>query len=244
MHVPSCLMSLGLLALFAISPAWAFSPESMLCRINKLRADRKLEPFGLSSNQTRSAQFHAEDMAKMHRLASTGSKGDTAEIRARQFGVKYRLLGEVIAAGYRSEDELLKRLSADPRYADYFFSSELEMLGVGYARDEDDYPYWTLDFSQLWTEKYNVPKCNADGTWGGEAQVPSAESASTKQHAKPARPAEALAVPIVRAKPKTDGTSVGEAQAPSAPSVPTQHPAQPAKPAEAPAAPIPHAKPE
>jgi len=158
----------------------AVAPEILLCRINKIRTDGKLEPLGLSANMTAAAQSHSEDMAAHDDLSSTGSDGSTAESRAQQFGIKYRLLGEVIAAGYRDADDLVTGLQKDPRYNSYFLSKDYEMFGHGFARDSNDEPYWTLEFAQLWRERSDVPQCNPDGTWVGENPTQPPEAKATK----------------------------------------------------------------
>lgn len=151
---------------FAAIPAIvaAFSAESLLCQVNKARAVKNLEPFGLEVNLLTASQSHAEDMAKSKRITTVGTDGSTPSSRAKAAGVKFRFLGEAVAAGYRTDADMLKGLMNDPRFNDYFFSKEFEMFGAGFARDENDFPYWSMEFVQLWKERTNVPKCPTETT--------------------------------------------------------------------------------
>jgi len=149
---------LALLVLPAL--ATAFSVPTFLCKINAFRADNKKAPWGLDDNLSAATQEHSEDMAKTGNVDSTGSDGSDPAARAKKHGFKYDTIYEIVAAAYRSEDDLFDALTGDSQERQQLLSDDYEMFGMGLARNDDDVPYYTVDYARDWHPKRNVPDCS------------------------------------------------------------------------------------
>ena len=131
----------------------------LLCKINFIRIKNNLAPLGLSEKLVASTKAHSADQAKMGQVTIIGSDGSSISERARRAGFNYNWIGELVGGGYRNEDELLADFMTDERMRRHILRKEAELFGSGFARDREDYPYWTLDFGRDYFGRVNVPDC-------------------------------------------------------------------------------------
>lgn len=84
------------------------------------------------------AQNHCSDMARKNFFSHTGSDGATVSDRVTRLGYRYRMVGENIAKGQLSEQQVMEGWLASPGHCANLMNGQFREMGV--ARKED---YWT-----------------------------------------------------------------------------------------------------
>jgi uncharacterized protein YkwD len=141
--------SSGLVACALASCAVAGEPAdptaaALLSAHNRERALEGRKPLNLSSRLCESAAVHALDMAKHHKLDHKGSDGSTVADRAKRKGYNYVRVGENIAEGQKTVEQVLTSWMASPGHRENILDDFTEM---GAARaEENGNPYWCVNF--------------------------------------------------------------------------------------------------
>jgi uncharacterized protein YkwD len=92
------------------------------------------------------ARKHNDEMARTGNFSHTGLDGSTVGDRATAAGYPFRVIAENIAAGQASADEVVRSWMSSEGHRANIVNCELRDLGVAYAVDANNKPYWTQDF--------------------------------------------------------------------------------------------------
>ncbi|MCB9175589.1 MAG: hypothetical protein H6648_00410 [Caldilineae bacterium] len=129
--------------------------------VNAERSARGLAPVQPDRRLWDAAEAHAEWMAANRRLSHTGAGGSTLATRAWAEGYRYTALGEVLARGQRSPEEVVRGRPCDrwcgtvcdgsarcdgwkqsPGHWNIIVSPSYRDLGVAYVAGPADMPHW------------------------------------------------------------------------------------------------------
>jgi len=150
-------LSLGLVCLIAL-PTSAFGPadntaaafaRKVLELTNYQRAKAGLPPLVYEARLSNSAKWKAEDMARRNYFDHADGRGKDFIDRASQYGYKeWRYLGENIAAGQSSPEEVVAEWMASPGHRKNILKREYREIGIAYANDpHSEYGrYWVQEF--------------------------------------------------------------------------------------------------
>ncbi|WP_051772640.1 CAP domain-containing protein [Saccharothrix sp. NRRL B-16314] len=92
------------------------------------------------------ARRHTLEMARTGNFSHTGVDGSTPAQRVTDAGYPYRMVAENIAAGQTTADEVVRAWMNSSGHRANIVNCELRDLGIGYAVDGNNKPYWTQDF--------------------------------------------------------------------------------------------------
>jgi hypothetical protein len=117
-------------------------------RASKRRCGRKrfdaTAPLAASTALDAAAISHAQDMASRSRMGHDGSDGSTAGERAARAGYRWRLVGENVASGQSTPDEVVADWLKSPHHCANLMDPAYAEMGIGYAGGATD-----VDWSQL-----------------------------------------------------------------------------------------------
>ena len=134
-------------------------PVTILCLVNKARAENCLQPLSLDDNLSSAAIVHSRDQAAMKVMSHVGSDGTRVDRRIERYGWKdkWQTVGENVAVGY---DEALSVTRAWLKSAGHRKNilGDFTHFGFGY---EANGKYWTQNFvkSRYATAK-RLPECS------------------------------------------------------------------------------------
>jgi len=126
--------------------------------VNEARSQRRrcgwkrFEPAAalMHSNELqRAALAHARDMAERRILSHTGRDGSTPGERATRSGYRWHAVGENIAAGQSTAQQVVAEWLESPRHCGNLMSPDYSEMGVAYAVDPQSEPaiYWAQLFA-------------------------------------------------------------------------------------------------
>jgi uncharacterized protein YkwD len=106
-------------------------------------------PVVLSDALQRAALAHARDMAGRSSLSHAGRDGSTAGERATSAGYRWRLIGENIAAGQPTPEQVVADWVKSPHHCANLMSTEYSEMGVAFAVEPHSVSgiYWTQLFA-------------------------------------------------------------------------------------------------
>jgi uncharacterized protein YkwD len=149
---------------------------------NRNRADAKLPPLKANPQLTQAALDHARDMAANNNLSHEGSDGSDVAKRVKKRGYLYEEIGENIADGQVSVEEVMRTWMNSPPHKENILANFTEM-GAAVVPDGSGRKYWCVDFGRP------LPKVDT-------AKGPSALIAALNKARTDAR------LPTVKADPK------------------------------------------
>ncbi|QDV37236.1 CAP domain-containing protein [Tautonia plasticadhaerens] len=136
----------------ADSPAVAITREEQVIvdLTNQARADQGLAPLSVDARLQRAAQIHAENMARLDRLAHELPETGTPTLadRARAAGYRYSMLGENIAFNYYSPSQAVDGWLDSEGHRRNILTSEYTQLGVSLAYNASGQPYYIQVFGR------------------------------------------------------------------------------------------------
>lgn len=106
-------------------------------------------PLQWNDQLATAAEGHSRDMADRNYFSHTSLDGRTFVQRINVAGYTgYRALGENIAAGYNTPDDVMKGWMSSPGHCSNIMNPVFKDLGVGYAYNSGSMykNYWTQDF--------------------------------------------------------------------------------------------------
>lgn len=112
------------------NPEWH---NKLLILTNAERSQNKLPPLNHNSLLEKSAQRHAEDMASHNFCDHKGSNGSSLEERVQDVGFLYSLIGENVAAGSRTPEEVFERWMNSKGHRANILNPDFTEIGLGYA---------------------------------------------------------------------------------------------------------------
>jgi uncharacterized protein YkwD len=148
--------------LFAVPQADHFSRETadlrerervrreMLASVNAARKQARLQPLKANARLDKAAQGHAEDMLARGYFAHKSPSGTTVRERAKAAGYDWRAIGENIAFGQTSVEEVMETWLDSPGHRKNILTASFTELGVGIAMglgpDGKYQVYWVQNF--------------------------------------------------------------------------------------------------
>lgn len=124
--------------------------EEMLVRVNAERRKAGLRPLRLNSVLDKAAQRHAEDMLARGYFDHESPSGTTVRERSRTAGYNWSAIGENLAFGQTSVDEVVETWMDSPGHRKNILSRNFSELGVGLAlgkgRDGRYQVLWVQNF--------------------------------------------------------------------------------------------------
>jgi uncharacterized protein YkwD len=118
---------------------------ALLAAHNRERKKEGRPPFVLSAKLTAAAVVHAKDMAEHQKQSHTGSDGSKAVDRVKRQKYVYLKVGENIAWGQHSVDEVMATWMQSPPHRENILA-DFAGMGAARAKDEDGEYYWCVDF--------------------------------------------------------------------------------------------------
>ncbi|WP_413805274.1 CAP domain-containing protein [Streptomyces sp. OE57] len=134
---------------------WArpFTPDGLLrlaseviALTNAERAAARLAPLAPDPRLTAAAQAHSDDMVVRDFYSHTGPGGHQPWDRARAAGATHRGIGENIACGQRSPEEVVRGWMNSPGHRANILKPDFTHIGVGHATGSRAGTYWTQVF--------------------------------------------------------------------------------------------------
>lgn len=107
--------------------------KEMLARVNAIRKKAGLNSLRLNSDLETAAQRHAEDMLARGYFAHESPSGITVRERSRKAGYDWSAIGENIAFGQTSVDEVVETWMDSPGHRKNILGRHFTELGVGLA---------------------------------------------------------------------------------------------------------------
>lgn len=105
-------------------------------------------PLTMNSLLTAAAQAHSMDMAKHAYFNHEGRDGSTPAQRITRVGYHWSQIGENIAAGIHSADEVVAGWLTSPAHCVNIMTAAFTEMGIAHAPSGDDYGiYWTQVFA-------------------------------------------------------------------------------------------------
>jgi uncharacterized protein YkwD len=142
-----------LLAACAPAPRAAFGPlaTELSAAVNQQRRAgatcggnriRPAPPLRLEQRLIRTAELHTADMVTNGYFSHTGTGGTSVGQRVTRQGYGWRAVGENIAWGQRSVDQVVAAWMASPGHCTAIMSGDFQELGAARVAD-----HWTLVFA-------------------------------------------------------------------------------------------------
>lgn len=105
-------------------------------------------PLATSAALDRAALAHAKDMAARNALSHAGGDGSTPAVRATRAGYRWRLVGENIAAGQPTPEQVVADWLESPRHCANLMDPAYVEMGIGYTNDPASVAgiYWSQLF--------------------------------------------------------------------------------------------------
>ncbi|EXU65122.1 stress protein [Streptomyces sp. PRh5] len=137
---------------------WArpFTPDGLLrlaseviALTNAERAAARLAPLAPDPRLTAAAQAHSDDMVARDFYSHTGPEGHQPWDRARAAGATHRGIGENIACGQRSPEEVVRGWMNSRGHRANILKPDFTHIGVGHATGSRAGTYWTQVFGAV-----------------------------------------------------------------------------------------------
>ncbi len=135
------------------SPANSYI-QQVLNLTNVERTNAGLQPLRLNEKLNQSAQAHSQDMAIADYFSHTGANGSNAGDRAASAGYYYSSLGENIAAGYITPQEVVQGWMNSPGHRANIMNAGYQELGIGYYYLAND--TGSVNYNYYWTQEFGT----------------------------------------------------------------------------------------
>lgn len=106
----------------------------------------------LNSRLNSAAQSHARDMASANYFSHIGRDGSTVGDRVTRAGYAWRAVGENIAAGQRSAEEVVRGWLESPGHCKNIMSGAYTQLGVGFSTNT------AARYQTYWVQNFAAPR--------------------------------------------------------------------------------------
>jgi uncharacterized protein YkwD len=104
--------------------------------------------LGWNDKLGRAAQLHADDMASHDFMSHTGSDGSDAAQRISREGYQWSAIGENVAAGQPSPQEVMNSWLTSPGHCANIMNPSFEHMGIGRAAGGSLGVYWAQTFAR------------------------------------------------------------------------------------------------
>ena len=138
---------------------WAYAGKEVLALVNEARAKPRTcggEKFGAAppvewnAKLGNAALAHSQEMADRNYFAHAGKDGSTVGDRALRAGYEWSAIGENIAAGQGSTDQVVSSWLASPNHCVNIMKPDFTEMGAAYVVNpaSDTIIYWTEVFGK------------------------------------------------------------------------------------------------
>jgi uncharacterized protein YkwD len=127
---------------------------AVLEKVNAARLKARAQPLRASSQLDQAAQKHAEDMLARGFFAHESPDGKTVRERAQAAGYDWRAIGENIAEGQLTVDEVMDTWMKSPGHRRNILDPGFTELGVGLALGKGK----NGERRVLWAQSFGAPK--------------------------------------------------------------------------------------
>jgi uncharacterized protein YkwD len=138
----------------ASSPVTNNFIQEVLDLTNAERAKEGLSALKLNSNLNLAAQNHSEDMAQQDYFSHTGVNGSSSGDRATSAGYQFSYLGENIAAGYTTPEEVVQGWMNSSGHRANILNANYQEMGLGYYYLEND--TGNVNYNYYWTQEFGT----------------------------------------------------------------------------------------
>jgi len=139
--------SAGFLGVTGQSESGEPTAAALMAAHNRERRDQGRGLLKLSPKLMEAAQLHARDMARRQKLEHKGADGSTVAERVKRQGYAYVRVGENVAAGQGSVEEVMKGWMESPGHRENILADFAEMGGA-YLADRTGKRYWCVVFAE------------------------------------------------------------------------------------------------
>ena len=126
--------------------------QEVLRLTNEFRAENGRRPLKLNQELNAAAQKHSRAMAQGDFFSHTSLNGDRPWDRAEDEGYTARSMGENIAAGQRTPQQVVQGWINSPGHRRNLLNPSYTELGVGYFELEND--TGRVNYNRYWTQKF------------------------------------------------------------------------------------------
>jgi uncharacterized protein YkwD len=138
----------------AVSPVTNNFIQEVLDLTNAERAKEGLSALQLNPNLNLAAQNHSEDMALRDYFSHTGVNGSSSGDRATTAGYQFSSLGENIAAGYITPQEVVLGWMNSPGHRANIMNGNYREMGLGYYYLGND--TGNVNYNYYWTQEFGT----------------------------------------------------------------------------------------
>jgi uncharacterized protein YkwD len=138
----------------AASPVTNNFSQQVLDLTNAERTKQGLPGLKLNSKLNLAAQKHSEDMALRDYFSHTGVNGSSSGDRATSAGYKFSYLGENIAAGYITPQEVVLGWMNSPEHRANIMNANYREMGLGYYYLKND--TGNVNYNYYWTQEFGT----------------------------------------------------------------------------------------
>ncbi|AFY58283.1 uncharacterized protein with SCP/PR1 domains [Rivularia sp. PCC 7116] len=128
--------------------------DEVVALTNSYRSQYGLQPLTLNTDLSESAQLHSQDMAVNDFFSHTGSDGTQVSDRTKSAGYQSSYVGQNIAAGYISAEEVVSGWMNSPGHRENILNPSYEEIGVGYYNLAND--TGTINYNNYWTQDFGA----------------------------------------------------------------------------------------
>jgi uncharacterized protein YkwD len=127
--------------------------RAVLDRVNAERRAARRAPLAPDPRLDQAADRHARDMLARGYFAHESPEGKTVRQRAEAALYKWRAIGENIAEGQLSVDEVMQGWMESPHHRENILSRDFTQMGLGLAMGEG-----TKGFQVVWVQTFGQPR--------------------------------------------------------------------------------------
>jgi uncharacterized protein YkwD len=157
-------------------PMWIQFEQEVLLRTNEARAQGAscgeegsfppAAPLSMNAELRCSARRHSKDMGVLGYFAHDSQNGEDPFDRMSAAGYTGRLMGENIAKGQQSPEEVVEGWLESPGHCANIMNDGFSDIGIGYWEGEADNQWF--NGNKLWTQNFGAPSSGGNGgcPWG------------------------------------------------------------------------------
>jgi uncharacterized protein YkwD len=119
--------------------------EKLIEGHNRLRKEEKLPSLSPSKKLQAAAEVQARDMAERSKMSHEGADGSTLADRIKTQRYDYRRIGENVAYGQYTIDQVMKGWMDSDVHRKNILGS-FSQIGAAVVLDEEGVPYWCVTF--------------------------------------------------------------------------------------------------
>jgi hypothetical protein len=127
------------------------------CLVNQVRARYNSNPIKISDALNALAQTHSMDQRQRRQMTHTSANGKGPGDRASDAGYNFRTIGENVAVGQVSEQQVMEDWINSPGHLANIIRKDFKEMGIGRSDN-----YWTQEFGSRMNDKEigtREPRC-------------------------------------------------------------------------------------